>query len=169
MARQSSPWAAARMDAIIPFVVVLPLLPVTAITGRSKRARQPAARSPSARRVSSTAIDGTVAAPRRTFDDHGARTARDDVVDERVSVEVLAFQRDEQRTVRHVTAVGRDRVTRSACRSAIAPGPARSPPTQRRHFAQAQHARGSSGWPSRALRRRSRRSASVATATSENG
>ncbi len=62
--RSSSPYAAARIAAIISFVVVLPLLPTTTTSGMRCRARQPCARSPSAMRVSSTSTDGTTAEPR---------------------------------------------------------------------------------------------------------
>ena len=49
-----SPVTWRRMDASISFTVVLPLLPVTAISGTVKRVRQKAASRPSASRVSST-------------------------------------------------------------------------------------------------------------------
>ena len=58
VASTASPKAAARMLASISLLVVLPLLPVTASSGRSKRARQAAASAPSARRVSATANSG---------------------------------------------------------------------------------------------------------------
>ena len=58
--RPSSPWAAARMDAIISLTVVLPLLPVTPMTGRLKRLRQWLAMRPSATRVSATTMAGTL-------------------------------------------------------------------------------------------------------------
>ena len=55
----SAPRCATRMAAIISLAVVLPLLPVTAISGHSKRRRQPPASAPSARRVSGTHSVGT--------------------------------------------------------------------------------------------------------------
>src|SRR5471030_22375 len=58
--RALSPTAAARIDAIISLTVVLPLLPVTAISGIVKRLRQPWANAPSATRVSLTLIAGTL-------------------------------------------------------------------------------------------------------------
>src|SRR3569832_2153862 len=48
-----------RIAAIISFTVVLPLLPVTPITGKSNRARHAAASLPSAMRVSGTTICGS--------------------------------------------------------------------------------------------------------------
>ncbi len=54
MASTSSPNSAWRIDATISLVVVLPLEPVTAITGISNCARQAAAKRPSASSVSAT-------------------------------------------------------------------------------------------------------------------
>ena len=59
VARLASPGAwACRMDAIICVTVVLPLLPVTAISGRSNCARQARASWPSAALVSGTSMRG---------------------------------------------------------------------------------------------------------------
>ena len=55
-ATASSPTAARKIAAIISFVVVLPLLPVTTATGMSKRLRQNVASAPSECSGSSTAI-----------------------------------------------------------------------------------------------------------------
>ena len=50
----ASPWAVRRMDATICVTVVLPLLPVTAISGSVRLVRQPSASACSARSVSGT-------------------------------------------------------------------------------------------------------------------
>ena len=68
VAKAPSPSQARRIAAIICVTVVLPLLPVTAMSGRSKRARQPVASRCSASRLSATSRPGqasTVARPGR--------------------------------------------------------------------------------------------------------
>ena len=55
----SAPYSAARMDAIISLTVVLPLLPVTPMTGIAKRLRHTCAIWPSAWRVSGTTSAGS--------------------------------------------------------------------------------------------------------------
>ncbi len=64
--RVFSPNCRARIEAIICVTVVLPLLPVTAITGRTKRERQCAAPAPSARWLSATMTCGSSIASGRS-------------------------------------------------------------------------------------------------------
>ena len=64
VAKPASPCQARKMAAIICVTVVLPLLPVTATSGRSKRCRQAAASWPRARRESATSSPGRPASAR---------------------------------------------------------------------------------------------------------
>ena len=87
----------ASTPAVSSFVVVLPLLPVTATTGIVKRARCQAASRPSARVVSSTSTSGTLAGTSsgsawttRQAAPRAAASAR-----KRVAVEAMAADREE--------------------------------------------------------------------------
>ncbi len=73
--RACSPTAAARIDAIISLTVVLPLLPVTPMTGRVNPVRQACAMRPSATSVSGTTIAGSVQ-PAGSVDTTTAATSR---------------------------------------------------------------------------------------------
>ena len=109
-ATAASPAAARKIAAIISFTVVLPLLPVTATTGMSKRLRQNVGeRAERAQRVvdgDQVAGDAASRVPRSTS--AAAAPRRSAPRDEVVAVEALALQRDEQIAAGEAARIGRD-------------------------------------------------------------
>jgi hypothetical protein len=99
------------MLAIISLVVVLPLLPVTAISGSVKRQRQSAASAPSDKpRLGD--LNEWQTQRQQAFGgvggDHGGdRAARGSSGDVIVAIEIIAAQGDEQLAVGNTAAIGR--------------------------------------------------------------
>jgi hypothetical protein len=96
VAKAASPTQARRMAAIICVTVVLPLLPVTAISGQLKLARQPPASCCSAGQRVGHLQAGQAGIGDAAFGQRGGRAGGAGLRQEVVGVEALAAQRDEQ-------------------------------------------------------------------------